>query len=394
MSWRNETCGNWSCNNSKSNKKSGFCKNHYEVYKDLIYSGMDHNEADMCVGSDDSHNYPQQCRLSKWSEGEMIKGWNPRDHCNHKMARGIGLCNKHLLMCSRHCHETNINILEFIDTKESEVNKSVSEAENAHAEKEEVWMRQYAEKRAREEASKREETRKATEKARAREADRKATEKERRPERYGCEYGCGFEGVWALCHRHEKTCMLRPAADVTEKERAREEDRKATEEDRKATEEDRKATEKERAREEDRKAREEASKRNNTSEYYTDPDGIRVSGGPRVDPEIARKQKERVQELRRVQMKKESDAREMAEVQKRVDREVDRWSQSKDLLTMLRTFNHILPGFPVIQMDCSVKKAYMNALRMVHPDKIDQNASVETKATAQRVFTKLRENKP
>jgi hypothetical protein len=318
MSWRNETCGNWSCNNSKSNKKSGFCKNHYEVYKDLIYSGMDHNEADMCVGSDDSHNYPQQCRLSKWSEGEMIKGWNPRDHCNHKMARGIGLCNKHLLMCSRHCHDTNINILEFIDTKESEVNKSVSEAENAHAEKEEVWMRQYAEKRAREEASKREETRKAAEKERA---------------------------EWAS---------------------KREETRKAAE-----------------------KARFDPP-----SEYYTDPDGIRVSGGPRVDPEIARKQKERVQELRRVQMKKESDAREMAEVQKRVDREVDLWSQSKDLLTMLRTFNHILPGFPVIQMDCSVKKAYMNALRMVHPDKIDQNASVETKATAQRVFTKLRENKP
>ena len=241
-------------------------------------------------------------------------------------------------MCSRHCHDTNINILEFIDTKESEVNKSVSEAENAHAEKEEVWMRQYAEKRAREEASKREETRKAAEKARAREEASKREETRK----------------------------------ATEKARAREEASKR--------EETRKAAEKERF--------------DPPSEYYTDPDGIRVSGGPRVDPEIARKQKERVQELRRVQMKKESDAREMAEVQKRVDREVDLWSQSKDLLTMLRTFNHILPGFPVIQMDCSVRKAYMNALRMVHPDKIDQNASVETKATAQRVFTKLRENKP
>ena len=135
MSWRCETCDNGYCNEIKSNKKSGFCKNHYGVYKDLIYSGMDHNQASMCVGNDVSHNYPGACRLSKWSEDEAVKGWNPQNYCNHKMGRGLGLCNKHLLMCSRHCHDSNTNILEFIDTKESEVNKSVREAKNAFDEK-------------------------------------------------------------------------------------------------------------------------------------------------------------------------------------------------------------------------------------------------------------------
>jgi hypothetical protein len=145
MSWRCETCDNGYCNEIKINKKSGFCKNHYGVYKDLIYSGMDHNQASMCVGNDVSHNYTgAPCRLSKWSEDEAIKGWNPRNYCNHKMGRGLGLCNKHLLMCSRHCHDSNTNILEFIDTKESEVNKSVLEAGSAFAEKMDRKLREGA----------------------------------------------------------------------------------------------------------------------------------------------------------------------------------------------------------------------------------------------------------
>ena len=150
MSWRCETCDNGSCNEIKSNKKSGFCKNHYGVYKDLIYSGMDHNQASMCVGNDVSHNYPgASCRLSKWSEDEEIKGWNPRNYCNHKMGCGLGLCNKHLLMCSRHCHDSNTNILEFIDTKESEVNKAVFEATIAFDEKKDRRLAERMEERER-----------------------------------------------------------------------------------------------------------------------------------------------------------------------------------------------------------------------------------------------------
>jgi hypothetical protein len=127
----------------------------------------------------------------------------------------------------------------------------------------------------------------------------------------------------------------------------------------------------------------------------TGPDGIRVGGGERVDPELARKQNERVRELRQAEAKKERDAQDMAGVQRRVDQEVDRWAQAKDLPAMLRTLGHILPGAPAIQTDGGgVKKAYMKALRLVHPDKVDPNASAATKAKAQRIFTTLQTHKP
>lgn len=122
----------------------------------------------------------------------------------------------------------------------------------------------------------------------------------------------------------------------------------------------------------------------------SDPDGIRVGGGPRVDPELARKQDERVRDLRRAEAKKERDAQDMAGVQKRVDQEVDRWARAKDLPAMLRTLGHIIDGAPAIQTDGSdVKKGMFKALRIVHPDKVDPNASAAYKAKAQRVFTTL-----
>ena len=121
-----------------------------------------------------------------------------------------------------------------------------------------------------------------------------------------------------------------------------------------------------------------------------DPDGIRVGGGERIDPELARKQNDRVRELRRAEAKKERDAQDMAGVQKRVDMEVDRWARAKDLPAMLRTLGHIIDGAPAIQTDGSdVRKAMLKALRIVHPDKIDPNASAAYKAKAQRVFTTL-----
>jgi hypothetical protein len=123
---------------------------------------------------------------------------------------------------------------------------------------------------------------------------------------------------------------------------------------------------------------------------HSDPDGIRVGGGPRVDPELARKQEERVRELRRAEAKKERDAQDMAGVQKRVDQEVDRWARAKDLPAMLRTLGHIIDGAPAIQTDGSdVRKGMLKALRIVHPDKVDPNQSAAYKAKAQRVFTTL-----
>ena len=97
-----------------------------------------------------------------------------------------------------------------------------------------------------------------------------------------------------------------------------------------------------------------------------------------------------MRELRRAEAKKERDAQDMAGVQKRVDMEVDRWARAKDLPAMLRTLGHIIDGAPAIQTDGSdVRKAMLKALRIVHPDKIDPNASAAYKAKAQRVFTTL-----
>ena len=121
MSWHSEDCEHLTCNVSKSNKKSGFCKNHYMVYKHLMYSGMGSVEAEICVKSYDSPNGHHTCHLSKWREDMMTAGYNPEDYCNHKMGRGLGLCNKHLLMCSRHCHDSNTNILDFIDQLQKEL---------------------------------------------------------------------------------------------------------------------------------------------------------------------------------------------------------------------------------------------------------------------------------
>lgn len=69
--------------------------------------------------------------------------------------------------------------------------------------------------------------------------------------------------------------------------------------------------------------------------------------------------------------------------------------QNKDLPAMLRTLGHILPGAPSLATDqAGAKKAYMKALRLVHPDKVDPNASAATKAKAQRIFTTLQQHKP
>ena len=74
--------------------------------------------------------------------------------------------------------------------------------------------------------------------------------------------------------------------------------------------------------------------------------------------------------------------------------EVDRWSTHKDLRTMLRTMGHIWPGAPSMSAeDAGLKKAYMKAIRLVHPDKVDPSASPQVKAKAQRIFTTLQANK-
>ena len=67
MSWRCENCDKSTCNHLKSNKKTGFCKNHYEVYK-LLTCSMSHDEAIMVFAYKEHDHLNYHSRLSKWSE--------------------------------------------------------------------------------------------------------------------------------------------------------------------------------------------------------------------------------------------------------------------------------------------------------------------------------------
>ena len=111
-----------------------------------------------------------------------------------------------------------------------------------------------------------------------------------------------------------------------------------------------------------------------------------VGGGHRIDPELARKRDERVRELRRAEA--ERDAQDMAGVQKRVDQEVDRWARERPAcdVTHAWSYHRWCPGHSDRRIRCEERHA--ESPRIVHPDKVDQNASAAYKA-AQQVFTTL-----
>ena len=104
-----------------------------------------------------------------------------------------------------------------------------------------------------------------------------------------------------------------------------------------------------------------------------------------------------MRDLRVNELKKAQQAQEISQVQKRVDTEVDRWAASKDLRAMLATMGQIWPGARSVASEVNsavLKKTYLKALRLVHPDKVDANAPVRTKVIAQRLFTTLQQHRP
>eukprot|EP01043_Picozoa_sp_COSAG02_P008097 COSAG02_NODE_252_length_26996_cov_29.825607_14_plen_583_part_00 len=131
-------------------------------------------------------------------------------------------------------------------------------------------------------------------------------------------------------------------------------------------------------------------------------DGVRVSSSTshniadekEARQELKRRQEQRLKELRVEMAAKARDAEEIARVQKRVDAEVDQWAARKSLAEMLRTIGQVWPPATAKvaaagALPASTKRAKMQVLRLVHPDKVDMNAPVELKAKAQRIFTTL-----
>ena len=109
MSWQCETCDNDYCNEFVKNKKTHLCTHHYDVFKQFLNSGMNETRAQVYVEIDDTQYNNGRCRLAE-------KPGLGRPHtCNNKMAKGLGLCNKHLGQCSRRAREEGVPLPELID---------------------------------------------------------------------------------------------------------------------------------------------------------------------------------------------------------------------------------------------------------------------------------------
>lgn len=123
-----------------------------------------------------------------------------------------------------------------------------------------------------------------------------------------------------------------------------------------------------------------------TSHHYADEEA--------ATQELRRRQEQRLKELRVEMAAKAREAEKIARVQKRVDAEVDQWAAKKNLVQMLQTIGEVWPPAAAKvaaagALPESTKRAKMQVLRLVHPDKVDANSPVELKAKAQRIFTTL-----
>ena len=104
-----QDCENDMCDREPHNRQTKLCIHHHTVYNLFLDSGMNRNLAEIHAKVDTSHLQTEcgSCRLT----GNM---------CNRKLARGLGLCNYHLSMCSRRARETGISLPQLVDTMERE----------------------------------------------------------------------------------------------------------------------------------------------------------------------------------------------------------------------------------------------------------------------------------
>ena len=131
---------------------------------------------------------------------------------------------------------------------------------------------------------------------------------------------------------------------------------------------------------------------------HRDDEGVRVSPvrlGGDAQQELAKRQQQRLRELRDEKAKLAKEAETMSALSKKVDAEVDRWAAKKKLPELLRTIGQVWPAAAAkVAQAGSTKKAYMQVLRLVHPDKVASGAPLHVKAKAQRIFTVLQSRKP
>ena len=107
----------------------------------------------------------------------------------------------------------------------------------------------------------------------------------------------------------------------------------------------------------------------------------------------------KVRQLRQAEQVHKAQARQTERVQGTIKDQVQRWAAKKSLIRMLCTLEKIMPrervSLPKLDLRISstaadVKRAYKQALRAVHPDKL-ATASVDDRVRGEFVFSALRE---
>jgi hypothetical protein len=127
------------------------------------------------------------------------------------------------------------------------------------------------------------------------------------------------------------------------------------------------------------------------------------------EADLKRKQQARKADMQRAEEEKAVEAEEVARVEAEVQQKVERWSAERPIAALLASLPRILPDSittargknlhqqpllaPEMCMSASqseIKKAYLKALRLVHPDKVTGlGVSVEHRLLCRFVFIKL-----
>ncbi|OWZ16315.1 hypothetical protein PHMEG_0009911 [Phytophthora megakarya] len=116
-----------------------------------------------------------------------------------------------------------------------------------------------------------------------------------------------------------------------------------------------------------------------------------------ADTELYMRQQARLRERHELQMKKKIEADEADAVRGDIHRRVEMWAFGKELLHMILTLDQISSNdalkkcqLMVVQSpdDDTVRKAYRNIIRVVHPDKL-RGATIPEQLEAKELFTVL-----
>lgn len=106
-----QDCENERCDREPHNQQTKLCIHHYNVYNLFVDSGMNRARAEVYATIDTSHLHTGSCSCRLAEEF----GTGRRNMCNRKLARGLGLCNYHLSICSRRAREEGVPLPELID---------------------------------------------------------------------------------------------------------------------------------------------------------------------------------------------------------------------------------------------------------------------------------------